>query len=151
MSYNKILWPTDGSENALRALPIAVYLAEKFQAPIYALHVISRAPMLSKKGFTPPTPMSFDVPRYEQDVLQEMNKYLEKTLADNVPEHTVVEKAVEMGDPAEIIIDFAQRNDVELIVMSTRGRKGVSHMFLGSVAEKVIRNSSIPVMIVPAG
>ena len=57
MPYKKILWPTDGSGPALHALQTAVKLAQNFQADLYALEVVRRVPMLSRKGFTPPAPM----------------------------------------------------------------------------------------------
>jgi len=149
MSYKKILWTTDGSENGLRSLSAAVYLANKFKASLCALHVVSKVPMLSGKGFTPPAPMTFDVPKYQQELVGEMKKYLEKTIAAHAPELGAVENVVEVGNPAETIMDYAKRSGVDLIVMSTHGRKGVRHMLLGSVAEKVIRYSPVPVMTVP--
>jgi nucleotide-binding universal stress UspA family protein len=150
MSVKKILWTTDGSENGLRSLPAAVYMAKTFQASLCALHVVNKVPMLSSKGFTPPAPMAFDVPKYQQALVEEMKKYLEKTIATQAPELDVTEYVVEVGNPAEIIMDFAKRSGVDLIVMSTHGRKGVKHMLLGSVAEEVIRYSPVPVMTVPS-
>jgi nucleotide-binding universal stress UspA family protein len=150
MSYKKILWTTDGSENALSSLPTAVYLAKTFQAHLYALHVVARVPMLSEDGFTPPAPMTFDVPGYEQELVGKMKKYLEKTIKDQAPELPGVENVVEVGDPADTIVDFAKRNGIDLIVMSTHGRRGVKHMLLGSVAEKVIRHSPAAVLTVPS-
>ena len=150
MSYETILWPTDGSENALGALQTAIDLAQTFGARLYVLHVVARVPMLSKDGFVPPTPMSFDVPRYEEELGQEMRNYLEKVSAEHVPAPTEVEHVILKGNPAEMILDFVRRNKVDLIVMSTQGRKGISHMFLGSVAERVIRRSPVPVLAVPA-
>jgi len=149
MSYKKILWTTDGSENALRSLSTAVYLANTFQASLCSLHVVAKVPMLSSKGFTPPAPMTFDVPQYQQALVGEMKKYLEKTIATHAPGFDVVENVVEVGDPAETIMDYAKRSGVDLIVMSTHGRKGVRHLLLGSVAEKVIRHSPVAVMTVP--
>ena len=149
MAYKKILWTTDGSENALKSLSAAVYLAKTFQAPLTALHVVKKVPMLSSKGFTPPAPMTFDVPKYQQELAEEMKKYLEKTIATNASELDGVEIVVEVGNPAETIMDFAKRSGVDLIVMSTHGRKGVRHMLLGSVAEVVIRHSPVAVMTVP--
>ena len=150
MSYKKILWTTDGSENSLSSLPTAVSLAKTFQARLYDLHVVARVPMLSKNGFTPPAPMSFDVPRYEQELIEKMKKYLEKTISAYSSELPAVENVVEVGDPAETIINFAQRNEVELIIMSTHGRKGIKHMILGSVAENVIRHSPVAVLTEPS-
>jgi nucleotide-binding universal stress UspA family protein len=150
MSYQNILWTTDGSENALSSLPTAFNLAKTFHARLYALHVVAMVPMLPKNGFTPPAPMSFNVPGYEQALVEKMKKYLEKTITAHAPELPAVENVVEVGDPAEIIISFAQRNKIDLIVMSTHGRKGIKHMILGSIAENVIRHSPVAVLTVPS-
>ena len=149
MSFKKILWPTDGSKPALHALQTAVKLAQTFQADLFALQVVPRVPMLSQKGFAPPAPMSFDVPLYERELLEISKKNLESALAENVPAGTGVESTVELGQPDELIIDFVRRKKVDLIVMAIHGRSGFSHFFLGSVAEKIIRKSPVPVLAIP--
>ncbi len=149
MSYKKILWPTDGSKPALNALQMALELAKTFQSELYAMQVVPSVPMLSQNGFTPQAPLAFDVPLYEKELEQNTKESLEKTIAEHVPKKITVKSAVELGEPADGIVDFARREKVELIVMATHGRKGFDHFLLGSVAEKVIRNSPVPVLTVP--
>ena len=61
-----------------------------------------------------------------------------------------VEIDIAYGGAAEAILDYAKKNKVNLIVMSTHGRSGVSRWFFGSVAERVLRHSVIPVLIIPS-
>jgi nucleotide-binding universal stress UspA family protein len=77
-------------------------------------------------------------------------KNLEKIIMENVPEGITVITEVRVGDPHQCIIDFVREKKIELIVMATHARKGMAHFFLGSVAEKVLRNSPVPVLAVPA-
>jgi nucleotide-binding universal stress UspA family protein len=64
----------------------------------------------------------------------------------------VVSRVVLEGNPAETILDYAEKNGVDLIIMATHGRTGIPRFALGSVADKVVRSSSVPVRVVaPAG
>ena len=149
MSFNVILWPTDASKPALRALQTAVEMTEIFEAQLYALQVVNPVPTLSKDGFMPPAPMAFNVPKYEEELILAAKKSLVKTIMDMVPEGMKVITEVRAGDPQQVITDFVREKKVELIVMATHARKGMAHFFLGSVAEKVLRNSPVPVLAVP--
>ncbi len=82
----------------------------------------------------------------------DVKEYLDKAAANLKKDGIAVKTTVAQGKPADAIIDFAVKNDFGLIVMTTHGRSGPSRFALGSVAEKVIRNSSIPVLsISPPG
>lgn len=149
MSFKLILWPSDASPSAIKALKTAVEIAETYQAKLYALQVVNPVPTLSKDGFMPPAPMAFNVPKYEDELIQAAKKSLEKIIMDEVPGEVVVFSEVRVGEPHQVIIDFVKEKKIELIVIATHARKGMSHFFLGSVAEKVLRNSPVPVLTVP--
>ena len=149
MSYKMILWPSDGSPSSLEALKTAVEMAKTYQAQLYALQVVNPVPTLSKDGFMPPAPMSFNVPKYEDELCQAAKTFLKKTITDLVPENVKITAEVRVGEPHQVIIDFVKENKVELIVMATHARKGMAHFFLGSVAEKVLRKSPVPVLTIP--
>ena len=151
LPISAILWPTDGSKPALRALDAAIELAETFKAKLYALQVVSQVPTISETGYASASEIGFDVLLYEQELLKTAKDTLDKTVAEKVPKTIEVETHVELGWPADVIIDFAGRNNVSLIVMSTHGRTGISHLVLGSVTEKTVRKSSVPVLTVPGG
>ncbi|MFH0846504.1 MAG: universal stress protein [Chloroflexota bacterium] len=79
-------------------------------------------------------------------------EYLNKLTVGLKKEGITTSVAVKEGKPAEEILDFARKNQIELIVLTTHGRSGVSRLALGSVAEKVIRSSALPVLsISPPG
>jgi len=80
----------------------------------------------------------------------EASHYLDK-IVENLKEKGITARVeVLAGNPAEEILKYSQKNDIDLIIMSTRGRSGISRLVFGSVAEKVIRGSTIPVLIKPA-
>jgi universal stress protein A len=149
LPISAILWPTDGSKPALRALNVAIELAQTFKAKLYALQVVNQVPTISETGFTSASEIGFDVPLYEQELLNTAKDTLNNTVVEKVPKTVEVETHVELGVPADVIIDFAGQKNVSLIVMSTHGRTGISHLVLGSVAEKTVRKSSIPVLTIP--
>lgn len=153
LSISSILWPSDGSESSLKALEAAVELAQRFKAKIYALQVVHQVPTVVGPGvgFTPTAIQGFDVPLYEQELLKMTENDLRKTVSEKVPKDIEATAEVKIGIPEEVINEFAKENDVGMIVMATHGRTGLSHFMIGSVAEKTIRQASIPTLIIPAG
>ena len=150
MAFTAILWPTDGGKAALRALKTAVELAKTHEADLFALQIIRRVPQISQTDFASTSPTVFNVPLYEEHLLKDMKTSLQKIMAKHVPKKISVESVVQFGEPAAAIVDFARQKKIDLIVMATHGRTGMTHLFLGSVAEHVIRTSPVPVLVVPA-
>ena len=66
-----------------------------------------------------------------------------------IKDKTKVKIVIETGDEDEKILEFVQKEKIDIIVIGTHGRTGIEHVFLGSVAEKVIRRSPIPVFVIP--
>lgn len=149
LSVSSILWPSDGSEASLKALEAAVAIADKFGARLYALQVVHQVPTVTATGFAPAAVQGFDVVMYEQELVKMAEKDLQETIAENVGETIEVDSHVRVGVPADVISDFVRENNIGMIVMATHGRTGLSHLVLGSVAEKTIRQSSIPTLIIP--
>ena len=85
----------------------------------------------------------FEVDRKEAD------QYLTNVCSTLASEGIAVSIATAQGEPAGAIVSYAKAADISLIVMSTHGRGGLSRPAFGSVAEKVVRNSSIPVLVIP--
>ncbi len=139
MSTKKILYATDYSESSRVALPLAVALAHQIGATLLIVHV-SEHKQIQVGGLFQE--------RREPDE--------EETRALNavVPADTRVRCGHRLlfGGPgssaAKVLVDFANQEKVELIVLGTRGRSGVSHLLLGSVAESVLRHASCPVITV---
>lgn len=145
--YQRILVPIDGSPTSERGLKEAVRLAKEQRARLCLIHVIDQSvmPTLPSSGL------------YVRTVLEAMRRSGEIVLqhAMNAVKAEGVDadsRMVEnfMGRVAEAIVDEAGKWRADLIVMGTHGRRGVSHLFLGSDAEMVVRMSDVPVLLVRA-
>ncbi|OGP54085.1 MAG: hypothetical protein A2Y65_12730 [Deltaproteobacteria bacterium RBG_13_52_11] len=140
--YNKILVPLDGSATSEAILPEIEKLASAFGSSISLLHVV---PILTFSGSMEP------IVQYEtitEALTKEGEAYLrtiEKRLKDK---GLTVESHLLQGNEAQLILQHGDRKDVDLIAMSTHGRSGVSRWLLGSVAEKVIRHATKPILLV---
>ncbi|MDW7709705.1 MAG: universal stress protein [Deferrisomatales bacterium] len=144
MSYRKILIPLDGSELAEAAVDAAAPLAKAFGGEILLLGVLDlTAGMYDvySEAFSP------------VDLRAQLEKFIENALdraegrvqAEGLP----ARRFLEVGVPHEEISALARREGAELIVMTTHGRKGLTHLLLGSVTEKLIRTAPCPVLVVP--
>ena len=145
-AVKKILCPSDASESANQALEVAIEVAEQYNAKLYGLQVVTEVPTLTDTG----PPMSgLDIPKYEEELRKGAQEALKELVRGKVPDNIEVETFIEMGKAAEVIITFAKEKQIDLIVMATHGRSGLSHLLLGSVAEDVIRHSPVPTLIIP--
>ena len=149
ISVQSILWPFDGSEHSIKALDIAVELAKQFKAKIHGLHVTGSMPTLMMTGYGDAQVAGFDIPLYEAELRQAAKKSLEQIVSDRVPEEVEIKTKIQTGVPKEIIADYARDNGIDLIVMSSHGRSGLSRAILGSVAEATIRTSTVPILVIP--
>lgn len=137
MLYSKILVPLDGSELAERVVAPALHLAESMNSAVTLLTVITHKPnedpgLLAK---------AVQTGAFEADL------YLRSVKKKFMPALVTIETAVITGKPENAIIQFAQENAFDLIVMSTHGRSGISRWSFGRVAHKVLRRAPCPTVI----
>ena len=151
--YKTILVPTDGSEPSNHALEHALVIAEKYDAKIQLLSVVSRIvmPFFSDGGLGR-TPISTveDYVRY-QDQLKEVYKNVLKTAEKKVEEthpDLKVETLLKEGKPSTIIVETAESNNVDLIVIGSRGLGGISGLILGSTSRRVVDSCTKPILII---
>lgn len=138
--YERILVPLDGSELAQIALPYAEKVAGRLGSNITLLYV--RAATEDKFH----NMHQFYLQKMTEDVKLEAERYL-----DNPKSKTIkVEAAILPGDPAEEIVDYAEKGGIGLIVMSTHGRSGIKRWAMGSVADKVLRATNKPLALIRA-
>ena len=148
MDIRKILFPTDFSQSANRALDHALVLAHRFKAEVVMVHV--------------ETPYSADPnnPRKEFPKLDELFQFIrdqaKHRLDDpNVPvmsgDITISEKVLRGISAAQEILAFADEQKLDMIVMGTHGRSGIGHFLLGSTTEKVVHGSLVPVLTIHSG
>lgn len=139
--YDRILVPTDGSAEGKRAVVHALELAVVHDADVHGLYVIDTA---SYAGM--PMETSWEV---VEELLQDDAESAVETVEEVASEYDVdTSTDVVEGSPSKGIIRYAESEDCDLIVMGTHGRGGLDRLLLGSVTEKVVRGSSIPVLTV---
>jgi nucleotide-binding universal stress UspA family protein len=139
--YERILVPTDGSDATREAIEHAADLAAEHGATLHALYVVNSA---SFAGL----PMDSSWENVSAMLSEEGSAALDdvEAIAD---EHGVaVERALVDGSPSREIVRYAEDEDCDLVVMGTHGRGGIDRLLLGSVAEKVVRSCTVPVLTV---
>jgi nucleotide-binding universal stress UspA family protein len=141
--YKKMLVPLDGSELAEIVLPYARDLAGRLDLELILLHVCEQH--RSDSQF-----MCQSYIQHAAEILEKQSRGVQaKTGAS--PEAKVVARGETLtGHPAEEILNYAERNEVDLILMATHGRSGVRRWMMGSVADKVLRTSKVPIWLVRA-
>lgn len=143
--YHRILVPLDGSATAERGLREAIGLAAEQKARVSLLHVADNFPMLVEmSSVTSYQEMLNDLRRYGEDVLAKAKR----AAADAGVQADTLLREVTQGRVADVIIDEARKTGCGLIVMGTHGRRGFSRLTLGSEAERVVRSSTVPVLLV---
>jgi len=140
-----LIVPLDGSELAEKALPLAASIAARLERPLQLTLVHTGIPMLPEAG---PDGM----PDLDARLRQDEQAYLVKVARRLEQESGVsVTTAILEGPVAPTLIAHARSTDADLVVMSTHGRGGLSRLFLGSVADRLIRELHCPLVLVHAG
>lgn len=142
--YNKILVPLDGSNTAEKVLPYARYLAGKFKVPVELLAVVDIAEIAAHI----PSEKACFFDNLIEDAVQHCTTYL-RGIATTFA-NSDVRCSVEKGKPEDTIIEKAATDKATLIAMATHGRSGLNRFLLGSVAERVLRGTVNPSLLIRA-
>ncbi len=140
MEINKILWPTDFSENSNAALPYVLSLTEKYGAEIHLLYV-ARDMADYKNWYGELTPPHIE--KLHEWEIPHAEKKMQEICDKDLSGCPMFKRHVAVGDPAEEILKASEQEGIDVVVMATHGRKG--HFQFGSVTEKVVKNSPVPV------
>lgn len=143
--FRKILVPLDGSELAENALEPAIAIAEKNNGKILLLSAAVHDLALARSR--PGLGMEI-VDELAMHSRNRLEVYLESVRKDREVAPVTFDLKVEEGDAAGVIVDEAASSEVDLIVMSTHGRSGITRWLMGSVTERVLRNAPCPVLAV---
>ncbi|HHH83272.1 MAG TPA: universal stress protein [Chloroflexi bacterium] len=141
--YKRILLPLDGSPLAEQALPHAIAIAERFQSELVLLRVLIPLPK-------PPTKTVAAIQRAAEEAAILAREYLDRVAAGVRERGITVQMVTIGGRPHWQIIQYAETNQVDLIVMCTRGQSGLSRWLMGSVSDRVVRGADVPVLMVHA-
>ena len=148
MGIQRIMIPVDYSENSKAALNYGADLAVSFGASLDIIHVWDRptyltdAVMVSRPGEAH-KPIGELI---RENAQHDMNEFLAQV---NLPSGVPVSSRLLAGEPASALLAEMKKGEHDLVVLSTHGRTGFAHLLLGSIAEKLVRLSPIPVLTVP--
>jgi len=137
----KILGPIDFSDYSKSALKYAINFAKKFNAELYLIYVVE--PIIYPPDFSmgqiaiPTLDLGMDKRAFE-----ELNKLAEK----EIPKELIANTIVKTGKPFIEIIESAEEENIDLIIIATHGHTGMEHILFGSTAEKVVRKAPCPVL-----
>src|ERR1043166_2071496 len=142
--YSRILIPVDGSDSAEQVLPYARVLARTLAVPVELMEVVDLAGFFAHI----PPERTAHLDDRATEVERSSREYLQRLGASfSGPPVTCT---IEKGRPAEVIIEKASADETTLIAMATHGRSGVKRWLLGSIAEKVLRGATNPLLLVRA-
>ena len=137
--YDRILVPTDGSPGADRVVDHAAELAAIHGAELHAIYVVNTAGYAGLPADTAIEGLG--------SMLNEQGEAALDRAAERVGD-VPFERVLVDGAPSSEIVEYAENEECDLIVMGTHGRGGINRLLLGSVAERVVRTSSVPVLTV---
>jgi universal stress protein A len=143
-NIKNILLPTDFSNLSLSAARYAIDLAKQYGAKIHFLNVLEKTPpILAIRSLD----LSEEkiIKTIDEDARNSINKALEKI---NIDKSIEILPVIRKGIDFQVIIEYCESNNIDLIVIATHGRTGILHTLLGSVAEKVIRYATCPVLVI---
>lgn len=146
-----VLIALDYSPSAQKIAEMGYRLAKTMNARTILLHVIAHTTYYSSPGFSPILGFDSFSKLVETDTADELRE-LAKNYVDKLKEHLggeMIDTAVRNGDFGEIILETATELNADIIVLGTHSRRGLDKILMGSVAEKVLHNSSIPLFIIP--
>lgn len=138
MKIEKILCPVDFSEFSALAMSTADNLASKFGARLLFIHVVQ----LPAVPYVDPAVLQQAFDQSRQVMEEKLEEYCKRGVARAEYEQRVVE-----GNPTSVILDLVREEGIDLVVMGSHGRTGLTHLLLGSVAERVVRHAPCPVLV----
>ncbi|MCF8142339.1 MAG: universal stress protein [Deltaproteobacteria bacterium] len=143
LPLKKILCPTDFSDPSFEALEVATELALHFSSELIVIHVVAPIPVIATEYRSP---AAFNVQEYQKVMEASSMKVLEEQIGKRIPERVSTRRILSSGDPADQIVNTAENENVDVIVIATRGQTGLKRLVFGSVAEKVVRLARRPVL-----
>lgn len=142
-TMKRILFPVDLTENSEKLVPYVITMAEKFDAAVHVLFVVRIFQYFTDLYVAPPS-----ISVFENELVEGARRKMEEFTATHFGMLPQAQSEVLLGDPSDMILGYIDEHHIDLVVMGTHGRKGLDRVLFGSVAERVIKNANIPVLVV---
>ena len=143
IEFKKILYPLDLSDSSAKIVPYVQSVANRFESKIH-LFFAARVFDYFTSIYVPHPSIN----QFEKEIIDGAEKRLYEFVDEHFSEFPDTRTAVVAGDAAEKIIEYIRDQDIDLVIMGTHGRKGMDKIIFGSVAERVLKTSPVPVMVV---
>jgi nucleotide-binding universal stress UspA family protein len=141
--FKKILFPVDLSSSSAAIVPFVKSLAQRYGARAHLLFVARVFDYFTSMYVPHPS-----VSQFEKEVIEGAEKKLYEFADEHFKDLQGTRTKVAAGDPSEEILAYIDEHGIDLVVMGTHGRKGLDKVIFGSVAERVVKASPVPVMVV---
>ena len=142
-AISNILFPVDLTESSEKLVPHVVTMVDKFDAQLHVLFVVRIFQYFT--NIYVPNP-SIDL--FETELVEGGRKKMDEFVRTHFSQFTAVKSEVILGDPSDAIISYVNNNTIDMTIMGTHGRKGLDRVIFGSVAERVIKFASVPVLVI---
>ena len=147
--YNKILLPTDGSKNSERAIKHAITIAKHEESEIIVLNVVDSVYLTGLPEEELITKSEIILQEECRKVLENVENIIKNSEEiDDTENITITPKTVE-GNAADIILKVSEEEDVDLVIIASSGKHMLDRFLLGSVTEKTVRHTKVPIMVIP--
>jgi nucleotide-binding universal stress UspA family protein len=146
--YKKVLVPLDGSELAECVIPHIEALGRASGAYVELITIVEPVEMPTRGKIAL---SDDDLKQINTEARKEAHAYLNQIIKRLLRSGITAHATVLSGKPAETLVDYIASNDIDILIMATHGRSGITKWFWGSIAEKVLRAVNIPVLLVKAG
>ena len=140
--FKRILFPVDLSESSTKIVPYVQAVAERFESKIHILFAARVFEYFASMYVPYPS-----ISRFEKELIDGAEKRLYEFVDEHFSEFAN-KTVVVAGDASEEIMNYIEDQHIDLVIMGTHGRKGMDKIFFGSVAERVVKASPVPVMVV---
>ena len=144
VEFRKILFPVDLSAVSTSTVDHAVSLARKFSAELHVVYVVRAFEAFAEVDFVPSVQYEASLAAVDQAANDRLRDFVEKNLA----EYPNVKWRVLHGHTAREILGYIGANEISLVVMGTHGRRGLDRILFGSVAQRVVQSSPVPVLTI---
>lgn len=149
LPVKKIVCPIDFSQNAHDGLRAAVEMAQELKAELCLVHVVPVVPVVeTTTSMMGADAASFNVQEYTKMLADTSKKQLDDLIKNEVPDKIAKKGILKNGKAEDQILAAVEEENADMIVLSTHGHTGLSRLLMGSVAEKVIRHATVPVLVI---
>lgn len=146
--YDKILLPTDGSKNSEKAIQHAINIAKNDNSEIVILNVVDSAYLTGLPEEDIITKSEMILQEESRKVLDHVEEIIKNMDVEGIDDIKLTPMTVE-GNAADIILKVSEKENIDLIVIASSGKHMLDRFLLGSVTEKTVRHSKVPILVIP--